>query len=213
MRFTRSLLFAAVVVDLVFGSPAMATEEAEYQVLVEAEPFELRYYQAQVLAETLVDAGFKKAGNKAFRRLFGYISGDNQASQKVAMTAPVGQRDGGEAIAMTAPVGQTTKDGQWAISFMLPAQFTAQSAPQPTNPDVYIRAVPARHVAAIRYSGFWSEKGYQEHLDLLQSWMAEQGYEAVGAPVWARYNPPMMPWFLRRNEVLVPIASPADAAD
>ena len=191
----------------------MATEEAEYQVLVDAEPFELRYYQAQVLAETLVDAGFKKAGNKAFRRLFRYISGDNQANQKVAMTAPVGQTESGEVIAMTAPVGQTTTDGQWAISFMLPAQYTAQSAPQPTNPDVYIRAVPARHMAAIRYSGFWSEKSYQENLDLLQSWMAEQGYEAAGAPVWARYNPPMMPWFLRRNEVLVPIVWPVDVAE
>ena len=67
-----------------------------------------------------------------------------------------------------------------------------------------LRHVPARTMAAIRYSGFWSEERYQAHLAKLEAWMAEQGYTATGNAEWARYNPPLMPWFLRRNEILIP---------
>ncbi|MCW8926242.1 MAG: heme-binding protein [Xanthomonadales bacterium] len=31
-------------------------------------------------------------------------------------------------------------------------------------------------------------------------------FEATGDPVWARYNAPFTPWFMRRNEILIPIA-------
>ena len=32
--------------------------------------------------------------------------------------------------------------------------------------------------------------------------LSAEGYAPVGEPIWARYNPPFMPWFLRRNEIL-----------
>lgn len=207
-QLLKPLLMIMILGSFGFASVSMATEEAEYRVLVADKPYELRYYQGHVLAETLVEAEFKKAGNKAFRRLFRYISGDNQAAQKVSMTAPVGQVQSGQTIDMTAPVGQSKVQGQWAISFMLPAKFSAQTAPQPTHPEVYIRAVPPRYMAAIRYSGFWSEARYREHLRLLEGWIADRGYQAIGEAVWARYNPPMLPWFLRRNEILVPVDAP-----
>jgi len=108
-------------------------------------------------------------------------------------------------IEMTSPVGQQKMDENWVVSFMMPATFTLESTPQPKDPSVSIREVPSRHIAAVRYSGFWSEKSYHNQLEKLLDWITKSGLRVVGEPVWARYNPPYMPWFLRRNEVLVPV--------
>lgn len=200
--FARGLLLATM---LATSSVAMAVEEAKYSLLLKESDFELRAYAPQVLAETRVTGSLEDAGDQAFRKLFRYISGHNTASQKIAMTSPVSQQSGGQKIAMTAPVSQEQRDGQWAVSFMMPANFTPESTPQPTNPEVYLRSVPSRTIAAVRYSGFWSEEGYAEHKQKLSAWIEEQGWQQSGEAVWARYNPPFMPWFLRRNEVLIPV--------
>lgn len=195
---------------VVFGvERAMAAEEAKYRVLLAAEDFELRLYEPHILAETRVEADFEEAGSEAFKRLFNYISGDNRAQQDVAMTAPVGQRPQNQKIDMTTPVGQQSSGDGWVVSFMMPASFTLETVPEPENPLVIIRQVPERHMAAVRYSGFWSEKAYREHKAELDDWISEQGYQVTGDPVWARYNPPFTPWFLRRNEILIPVAPPS----
>lgn len=126
------------------------------------------------------------------------------------MTAPVAQEAEGEKIAMTSPVGQQQIDGAWAVSFMMPATLSLATLPAPKDPQVTLRQVPARQMAAVRYSGFWSERAYTRNKAELDAWISKNGWRVVGEPVWARYNPPFMPWFLRRNEVLVPIAMPAD---
>jgi hypothetical protein len=80
--------------------------------------------------------------------------------------------------------------------------------PEPKDPNVIIRQVPSRHIAAVRYSGFWSEEGYLQNKARLEGWIRKKDLRTVGEPIWARYNPPFMPWFLRRNEILVPVADP-----
>ncbi len=185
----------------------MAIEEAAYKVERKDGQFELRQYEAHILAETIVDGDLEDAGNKAFRRLFRYISGHNEKSGKIAMTAPVGQVPAGEKIAMTAPVGQQRRQDQWAVSFMMPASYTMETLPPPKDPLVTLRQVPARRVAAVRYSGTWSEERYQRHKQLLDAWLQAQGLAATGDAEWARYNPPMTPWFMRRNEILIPVGA------
>lgn len=188
----------------------MATEEAKYDVVVEEGAFELRDYAPQILAEVIVDGNLKDAGNKAFGLLFRYISGNNRSRTKIAMTAPVSQEFRSQKIEMTPPVGQQPVPGGWAVSFMMPAIFTMETIPEPQNPRITIREVPARRIAAVRYSGFWSEKGYLQHKAELESWIREKGFKIMGEPVWARYNSPFTPWFLRRNEVLIPVSSGSD---
>jgi hypothetical protein len=186
----------------------MAVEEAKYNVLREEDQFELREYESHILAEILVDGEFEDAGSEAFGRLFKYISGNNKQQQKVAMTSPVGQEPSSQKIDMTSPVSQQEQDGKWIISFMMPASFTLKNTPEPKDVNVSIREVPVRLIAAVRYSGFWSEKNYLSNLAELQDWIANNRLIPVGKPIWARYNPPFMPWFLRRNEILVPVAPP-----
>jgi len=189
---------------------AMATEEAPYTVIKTDDIFELREYAPQVLAEIIVDGDLEGAGNKAFRPLFRYISGDNKSRGKIAMTAPVSQEQMGEKISMTAPVSQQSVQGKWAVSFMMPASYTMETLPVPDDPNIKLRQVPARRVAAVRYSGFWSEEKYLLNKEKLGKWIKDNRYTVTGEPVWARYNPPFTLWFMRRNEILIPGAAGAN---
>lgn len=201
-------LALATLVTLLWTPAAMAIEEPAFKVLERDGSFELREYAPYVVAETRVEAGFEAAGNTAFRRLFRYISGDNIAQQKIAMTAPVTQSRG-EKISMTAPVSQVADGDAYLVAFTLPAIYTLDTAPRPLDRTVRIRAVPAQRVASWRYSGRWTAGNYREHEAELRERMKARGLVASGAPVLARYDAPFMPWFMRRNEVLIPVAAPA----
>ena len=201
------LIITCISLILTGATTAMATEEAPYKVLKTDEPFELREYPPQVLAEIIVDGNLEGAGNKAFRRLFRYISGDNTSRSKIAMTAPVSQEQKGEKISMTAPVSQQQVQGKWAVSFMMPASYTLETLPIPDDQSITLRQVAARRVAVVRYSGFWSEEKYLLHKAKLEGWIRENRFVVMGEPVWARYNPPFTPWFMRRNEIMIPLAS------
>jgi hypothetical protein len=207
-RSIRIILAAAFII--IGAMDAMAIEEATYKVVKKDNKFEIRDYASHILAETVVEGDFEEAGNKAFNVLFGYISGDNRSREKLAMTAPVSQEPKGEKIRMTAPVGQQRVQESWAVSFMMPASYTLETLPEPEDPKVTLRQVPARRMAAVRYSGFWNEKGYLRYKLELESWIREKGLTIMGDPIWARYNAPFTPWFLRRNEILIPVDAGAD---
>ena len=190
--------------------PAMAIEEARYDVVKKNQNFEIRDYAPHIVAETVVGGSLEDAGSQAFKILFGYLSGDNRSRQTVEMTAPVSQRADSEKIKMTTPVGQQQVEGKWAVSFMMPAAYTMETLPVPENPNVILRQVPGRRMAAVRYSGFWSEKGYLENKAKLETWIKDNGFKIAGSPLWARYNAPFTPWFMRRNEILIPIDADAN---
>jgi hypothetical protein len=211
MVIKRSIQIVIAVMVIIIGAiDTMAIEEAKYKVLEKDNRFEIRDYAPHILAETIVEGDLEEAGNKAFKRLFRYISGDNRSRKKVAMTAPVSQQPMGEKIKMTAPVGQRRVQEKWAVSFMMPASYTIETLPEPEDQNITLRQVPARRMASVRYSGFWSEKRYLKYKSELLSWIHERGHSIVGDPVWARYNPPFTPWFLRRNEILIPISTVTD---
>jgi hypothetical protein len=211
MRTPVSVLWLAAALLALMGGFAMAVEEAAYKVIETDGPFEIRRYEPCVVAETVVESDLEDAGNIAFRRLFGYISGKNRRQEKIAMTAPVSQEPGLK-IAMTAPVSQEPAGRGWAVSFMMPASFTLETLPEPADSNVRLRPIPARFMAAVRYSGRWTEASYQEQKKGLLAWAGKRGLVTTGAPVWARYNPPFTPSFFRRNEVLQPVADPGPAS-
>lgn len=198
--------FLIVLLLTVDSGELMAIEEAKYSVIEQAGDIELREYSSSIVAETLVEDDFEDAGSRAFRPLFKYISGDNEANDEIAMTSPVSQQKASEKIAMTAPVSQQSSDDGWVVSFMMPASYTMSTIPKPTNPDVRIREIPAFRAVAIRFSGRWTEKNYREHLGELRAWIEQNELIVTGEPIWARYDPPFKPWFMRRNEILIPVS-------
>ena len=215
MSVSRICAHAAGALLLVFisGGNAVAIEEPEYEVLEKRDGYEIRQYSPYIVAETVVQGGFKEAGNTAFRILAGYIFGDNSAKEKMSMTAPVESRpaDDGVKMSMTAPVtSQRADDGsdQFAYRFVMERKYTLDTLPEPNDPRVQLREVEARTVAVNRYSGSWSQSNYDEHETELLTALRKDGIDAIGEPTLARYNGPFTPWFLRRNEVMIDINWP-----
>jgi hypothetical protein len=204
-QYTLFLALVAVVFTP-GGSQALAIETADYDVIEVDGDFELRRYAPQILAETTVDSNFDEAGNRAFRRLFNYISGANRTESKIAMTAPVSQEASSRKIAMTAPVIQEESGAAWNVAFLVPASYSWETVPQPTDDSVRLRRVPERTLAALRFSGTWGEKRFRDHEKQLRAILETRGLEATGETIFARYDPPFKPWFLRRNEILIPVA-------
>jgi hypothetical protein len=193
-----SVVFLA---PLLFCSCAVGIEKPKYTVLEKQGKFELRQYSPYLIAETVVDADFKEAGNLAFGRLFKYISGHNATRESIAMTAPVNQRS--ETIAMTAPVSQQRSGEQYAVSFVMPSSYSLDTLPKPLDPAVILKEVPAYNAAVIRYSGTWSQKRYETNRAALDGFISQRGLNPAAEPIFARYNPPFELWFLRRNEVII----------
>jgi hypothetical protein len=179
-----------------------AIEEPDFEVTRQLDnQVELRRYAPYVVAEVVLDAAAGEAGNQAFPILAGYIFGKNKGEKKFAMTAPVTQSAEPVKMAMTAPVTQAAVAGGTRVQFVLPKGVTPESAPEPLDPRVQLRLVPASQWAVIRYSGTWSQSNYEEQLALLRTTLDKAGVATQGEPVLARYNPPFTPWFLRRNEI------------
>lgn len=188
---------------LTLAIPALAAaiEEPAYEVIRTVQTVEIRQYAPYVVAEVRVQASAEEAGNQAFPILAGYIFGKNKGERKLEMTAPVTQTAAPMKMAMTAPVTQAPVDGGYLVQFVLPRDITLATAPVPLDSRVMLREVPVSRVAAIRYSGFWSDANYQDNLARLKETLRTAGIAHRGEPVLSRYDPPFMPWFLRRNEI------------
>ena len=196
--------FLSFLLVFLAATPTMAPaiEEPRYEVLRQlGEQVELRRYAPYVVAEVVLEATAAEAGNQAFPILAGYIFGKNKGQRKLEMTAPVTQSAEPMKMAMTAPVTQDAVAGGMRVQFVLPGSVTLATAPEPLDSRVRLREEPAVERAVIRYSGTWSQANYEEHLAQLKATLAAAGVATQGEPVLARYNGPMTPWFMRRNEV------------
>jgi hypothetical protein len=180
---------------------SQAIEEPDYEVVKKLDQVELRQYAPYVVAEVVLDATAEDAGNQAFPILAGYIFGKNKGEKKFAMTAPVTQTAAPVRMDMTAPVTQAAVAGGMRVQFVLPKGVTLATAPEPIDPRVQLREVPASSWAVLRYSGSWSQANYHEHRGELKASLEAAGVATQGEPVLARYNGPVTPWFMRRNEI------------
>lgn len=164
-------------------------EEAPYKVIKNLGPIEVRSYPSIIMAR--VD-GY---GDGGFNLLFRYISGENVKRSKVHMTAPVVS----EQIAMTAPVLSEAS----SIAFVMPEGYTLETTPEPLDGRVHIVEVPPRFVAALRFSGRWSERNESQRSQKLLRAVKDAGLATKRKVFTMRYNSPFTPWFMRRNEVAI----------
>ena len=202
--------YLAILVFLLAMQPAMAIEEPAFEVLVTADDYEIRRYAPYIVAEVDVDGDMKKTGNDAFRILAGYIFGGNEPGEKMAMTAPVttkpaaqGQRMNMTAPVLSSPAADATE--AYTYAFVMESRFSMESLPKPLDSRIRLVEIPSRVVAVRRYSGSWSNKNFLKNQDALLAALQDNSVVLSGQPWLARYNSPLKPWFLRRNEVLVEI--------
>lgn len=182
-------------------------ESAPY-TLIESDienDIEIRNYDSMIL----VSASMKDDGrNSAFRKLFKYITGANSGSTEIAMTAPVfmdEKNQDGQEIAMTAPVFMDNRGNEQMMSFVMPKDFTLQSTPKPTDPDVVVTEVKDYKVAAVRFSGTLSKSNVKENTEKLTTWMEKHNYQQKSEAITAGYNGPLTLPMFRHNEVLIEI--------
>ncbi len=168
----------------------MALEEPGFEVLAKTPDFEVRRYDPYLVAE--VDVAGERADNQAFRVLAGYIFGDNDRGEKMNMTAPVESRG----------------DEPQTYAFVMEGRYTMATLPAPSDGRVRLLERPARIVAVRRFSGRWSDANIQKNEQRLLRDLEANGVDATGPVELARYNSPFTPWFLRRNEIVVPVRWP-----
>ncbi len=187
-----------------------AIEEPAFQIVKQSGDFEVRRYAPMIVAETLVDGEMGSASNDGFRVIAGYIFGNNVSvkgpgNEKVAMTAPVTMEAAPEKIAMTAPVTTEPEGSRFRMHFVMPSQYTMATLPRPKDDRVKLREVPGQTMAVVRFSGFSGEGKVREKTDELLAWVKAEGLQPAGTPQLARYDPPWILPFFRRNEVMVPV--------
>lgn len=210
---SKAVLMAGFLALSLLGEKAMSYEEPQYTVVRSDGDFEYRQYESHRVSETIITGArdADAASSEGFRRLFAYITGANTRQSKISMTVPVSQ-GASEKISMTVPVQQSAADAGWRVSFVLPSQFTLETAPVPTDKRVYVREVPGRLMVVLRFAGRWTETNYAEHEQELADYIAAKNLSAAGTIERAAYNAPFsIPWF-RRNEVMVEIESLPDGS-
>ena len=160
----------------------MAYEEAKYDVVKSTEVYEIRKY-SDLLAVQVV----KTNQNNSFRKLFNYISGDNETKEK---------------IKMTTPVTQAQKEGNITMQFYLPEKFNKDNVPNPSSSDVEIINIEGGYYAVIRYSGRASEKNFIKHKVILENQLKKDNILILSSAIKATYNSPFTLPMLRRNEAM-----------
>ena len=211
MSSSHLFVIAVSIASLGVAAPARAAEEPAHTVVLRDGAIEIRDYAPQITASVEVDGSMARAGNTGFRPLANFIFGGNTArdgagSDEIAMTTPVTQTRSQE-IAMTSPVTQSMQgEGRWRVAFIMPDQWDMDTLPIPDDPRVRISEIPARRMAVIRFSGGASDSRFEAKSGELVAYLDAEGYEQIGDPVYARYDPPWIPTPFRRNEVMIEIA-------
>ena len=175
----KILLILISVITL--NSQSMAYEEANYEVVKENKNYEIRKYSDRLVVETNSTQG------NGFKKLFNYISGNNEQNEE---------------IKMTVPVTQEIKNGNITMQFYLPSKFNKENTPKPSNSEIEILTIEGGYYAVIKYSGRSSDKNFLKNKNLLEKALKQDNIVLLSPPIKASYNSPFTLPILKRNEVM-----------
>ena len=182
MRIIKLYLIVFCTLFILPYSAVMAYEEADYEVVVKNEIYEIRKYSDRLAVETMT-SGI----DSNFRKLFNYISGKNDTQEK---------------IKMTTPVTQVEKDGNMSMQFYLPSKFNSENVPNPSKEDVKIVNIEGGYYAVLRYSGRASDKNFLKHKEFLEKELKKNNISIISPPIRATYDSPFTLPMNRRNEAM-----------
>jgi len=214
MTRRKTLIVGSVMVLITIGlaswGPIMSNvEKPDYVVTLSKNNIEIREYKPMITASVRVSGERKEAIRKGFRLVADYIFGNNAISTKIAMTAPVEQRES-QKIAMTAPVQQQLDGQSWEISFVMPKEYSINTLPTPKNSEVTLAEIASKQFVVIKFSGRNTDSNIEQYTTRLEKFAVDNSIKTIGSPKYAFYNPPWTLPFLRRNEVMLELAPQLD---
>jgi DNA gyrase inhibitor GyrI len=178
-------IFSIIVLSLIIAFKVMAYEEVNYEVVKQNKVYEIRKYSDRLAIETITSNQ-----GSSFRKLFNYISGNNENKEE---------------ISMTTPVTQIEKKGSMTMQFYLPSKFNKDNIPSPSNSDVKILNIKGGYYAVIKYSGRASDKNFIKHKNILKNELKKNDILILSSPIKATYDKPFTLPILRRNEAMFKI--------
>ena len=181
------LVFSTLLVGCVIGIAMSEVETPNYQVKSSFEGVEIREYPSMVVALVSVEGDRKQSVGHGFRILADYIFGNNRSEEKIAMTAPVQQQ---------------SFEKRWQVRFVMPSTYAIENLPKPRNSQIKIEEIAPHQCIAIRFSGASSDKNIEKNQKKLIDYIRKNQIQSVGSPTYAFYDPPWIPSFMRRNEIM-----------
>ena len=180
-------LLLIFILSLIAVSNVMAAEELKYTMVTKNKLYEIREYSDRLAIETKISNQ-----GSSFRKLFNYISGNNENNEE---------------IKMTTPVTQIEKKGNMTMQFYLPSRFNKDNTPSPSNSDVKILNIEGGYYAVITYSGRASNKNFIKHKSILENELKKDDISILSPPIKATYNGPFTLPLFRRNETMFEVNS------
>ena len=178
-------ILSIIALGLTITSNAMAYEEPSYETIKSNKVYEIRKYSDRLAIETTTSNQ-----DNSFRKLFNYISGNNDKSEEIKMTIPVTQME---------------KKGKMTMQFYLPSKFNKDNAPSPSRSDVEIVNIEGGYYAVLKYSGRRSDENFIKHKNILENELKNDNISILSPPIRATYNGPFTLPMFRRNEVMFEI--------
>jgi SOUL heme-binding protein len=173
---------------------ANSTEQQQYRVVTHKGDIEIRFYPPANRAVVQVmsrEGDYEFMRNRGFRELGGYIFGNNERNESIAMTAPV---------VMTVDADGNALAG--TMAFTMPKAFDPAIKPRPRSEFIAFAQTDSMYTASLTIGGFPRLNDMNALKDRLFANLAAQGLQHDGKAEYLYYNPPTQ-MAGRRNEVLV----------
>ena len=173
-----------LIFSLVYSWNVMAIEEPQYNLINKTHSYEIRMYKERLAVQTIKNSG----PDRAFMRLFDYISGSNQNSSKIDMTAPVIEYE---------------VDNGKVMNFFLPEIYSKSNAPKPNSENINLVTIKGGPYAVIKYSGRSSYDNFLKYSKILQEFLIKDNVKTIGEPIKAYIQWAYDTIFFTRNEVMI----------
>lgn len=190
MKFSIPFILLLVAIPTLMSFISPKIEKQKYRVIKNEKEFEIRFYPPAIFATTRLSAkSYQELGSSGFRKIAGYIFGNNESSTKIAMTAPVHM--------------DISEKGS-SMSFVMPSEYTLEKLPRPVDARVELHESPAVYMAAIEFGGYASDQKIKLYTTQLLQALTSKGIKTTGNPTYLGYNAPYE-FIGRKNEIVVAI--------
>ena len=176
-----------IILLLLFAKNLFSVVAAEnYTVIKKLENIEIRQYKNSIYASYIPKN--EKERNNSFRKVAGFIFGDNTNNEKISMTSPV--------------IIKIHND--YEMAFLMPEKYNIENLPKPVNKEINIYTEPGTLKACIRYSGYTNNSVEDKKIDELKKILSKYNYNHKNDFEVLVYNSPF-DFLNRKNEITVTI--------